>query len=97
MRRCSRAAEAAIRQRAAVFAGERNTLRHSLVDDVHRVLRQTIYVVFAGAEVAALHRVIEQAVDAVAVVLVVFRGVDATLRSDGMRAARRIQIGRAHV
>jgi hypothetical protein len=47
-------------------------------------------VALARAEVAALDGVVEQPVHAVAVVLVVLRGVDAALRGDRVRAARRI-------
>ena len=43
---------------------------------------EAVHVGLAGAEVAALHRVVEEAVDAVAVVLVVLGGVDAALRGD---------------
>ena len=77
-----RAAERAVVEQAAVLAGERHALRHALVDDVDADLRQAVDVGFARAEVAALHRVVEQAVDAVAVVLVVLGGVDAALRGD---------------
>ncbi len=45
---------------------------------------------FASAEVAPLHGVVKQAVDAVAVVLVVLGGVDAPLRGDAVGAAGRI-------
>ena len=44
----------------------------------------------ARAEVAAFDGVVEQAVNRVAVVLVVLRGVDAALRGDRVRAARRV-------
>ena len=73
---------------AAVLAREGHALRDALVDDVDADLREAVDVGFARAEVAALDRVVEQAVDAVAVVLVVLRGVDAALRGDGVRAAR---------
>ncbi len=56
-----RAAEGPIGQRAAVFARERHALRHALVDDVDADLRQPIDVGFARAEIAAFHRVVEQA------------------------------------
>ena len=82
-----RAAEGAIRQRAAVFARERHALRDALVDDVDADLRQAVDVGFARAEVAALHRVVEQAVDAVAVVLIILGGVDAALRGDASARA----------
>lgn len=77
-----RAAERAVCQEAAVFAGERNALRYALVDDVYADFGKTVDVCLARAEVAAFYRVVEEAVDAVAVVLVVFRGVDAALRGD---------------
>ena len=85
-----RAAERAVGQRAAVFARKRHALRHALVDDVNADLRQPIDVRFARAEIAALYRVIKQAVNAVAVVLIILGRVDAALRRDRMRAARRI-------
>ena len=84
-----RAAEAAVSKRAPVFPRERNALRHALVDDVYADLRQPVDVRFACAEVAALHRVIEQAIDTVAVVLIILGRVNAALRRDGMRAPRR--------
>ena len=85
-----RAAERAIREQAAVLARERHALRHALVDDVHADLREPVDVRLARAEVAALDRVVEQPVDAVAVVLIVLRRVDAALRRDAVRAPRRI-------
>ncbi len=73
---------------ATGFTGERNALRRALVDDVHRHFGETMNVRFTRAEVAALDRVVEEAMHGVAVVLVILRGVDAALRSDGMRATR---------
>jgi hypothetical protein len=49
-----------------------------------------MHVGLARAEVAALDRVVEQAVHRVAVVLVVLGGVDAALRGDRVRAARAV-------
>ena len=85
-----RAAERAVVEQAAVLARERHALRDALVDDVHRQLRQPVHVGFARPIVAALDRVVEQAVDAVAVVLVVLGGVDAALRGDAVRAPRAV-------
>ena len=85
-----RAAEGAVGQQAAVFARERHALGHALVDDVHAHLREPIDVGLARAEVAALDRVVEQPVNAVAVVLVVLGGVDAALGGDAVRAARAV-------
>ena len=77
-----RAAERAVGEQAAVLARERHALGDALVDDVHAELGQPVDVGLAGAEVAALDRVVEEAVDAVAVVLVVLGGVDAALGGD---------------
>ncbi len=84
------AAEGAIFERAAVFAGKGHALRDALVNDVDAVLGEAIDVALARAEVAALYRVVEEAEDAVAVVLIIFGSVDAALRGDGVSAAGRI-------
>ena len=85
-----RAAEAARVQQAAVLAGERHALSNHLVDDVHAHLCEPIHVGFASAEVAALDRVVEQPMHAVAIAAIVLGGVDSALRRDAVRAARRI-------
>ena len=85
-----RAAERAVVEHAAVFAREGHALRHALIDDVDADLRQAVDVGLARAEVAALHGVIEEAVDAVAIAVIILGGVDAALRGDGVRAARGI-------
>ena len=85
-----RAAERPVVEQAAVLARERHALRDALVDDVDAQLRQPVDVRLARAVVAALDRVVEQPLDAVAVVLVVLRGVDAALRGDAVRAARAV-------
>ncbi len=72
---------------AAVFAGEGDPLGDALIDDVDADLRQAIDVGLARAEVAPFDGVVEEAVDAVAVVLIVLGGVDAALGGDGVRAA----------
>ena len=56
---------------------------------------EAVDVGLAGAEVAALDRVVEEALDAVAVVLVVLGGVDAALGGDGVRPARRVLVAEA--
>src|SRR5207248_2663004 len=85
-----RAAEGAVIQVARVFARERYALRHALIDDVDAQLREAINVGFARPEVAALYRVVKEPVDAVAIVVIVFRRVDAALCRDTVRAPRRI-------
>ena len=90
-----RAAEGAIVEKAAVFAGEGHALSDALVDDVHADLGKAVDVGFAGAEVAALDGVVEEAVNAVAVIVIILGGVDAALRSDGVGAARTVLIAEA--
>ena len=85
-----RAAERPVVEQAAVLARERHALRDALIDDVDAQLRQPVDVRFARAVVAALDGVVEQPLDAVAVVLVVLRGVDAALRGDAVRAPRAV-------
>ena len=85
-----RAAERAVVEQPAVLARERHALRDALVDDVDAQLRQPVDVGFARPVVAALDRVVEQPVDAVAVVLVVLGGVDAALRGDAVGAPRAV-------
>ena len=89
------AAEGAVVQQAAVFTAEGNALGHALVNDVGGNFRQAVDVGFTGAEVAALHGVIEQAVDGVAVVLVVLGRVDAALGRNGVGAAGAVLVAEA--
>ena len=89
------AAEGAVVEQAAVLAGEGHALGDALVDDVDAHLGQAVHVRLTGPEVAALHRVVEEAVDAVAVVLVVLGGVDAALGGDGVGPAGRVVEGEA--
>ena len=84
------AAERAVVEQAAVLAGERHALGDALVDDVDRHLREPVHVRLTGAEVAALHRVVEEPVDRVAVALVVLGRVDAALGGDRVGPARRV-------
>ena len=67
-----------------------HALGDGLVDDVHRQLGEAVDVALAGAEVAALDRVVEQPMDAVAVAAVVLRRVDPALGGDRVGAARRV-------
>ncbi len=80
--------ERAVVQQAAVLAGEGHALGHALVDNVVGNLGEAIDVRLAGAEVAALDRVVEKAENRVAIVAVVFRGVDPALSGDRVGAAR---------
>ncbi len=86
------AAEGAGVEEAAVLPGEGHALGHALVDDLDGDLREAVHIGLAGAEVAALDGVVEQAVHGVAVVAVVLRGVDAALRGDRVGAARGVLV-----
>ena len=90
-----RAAERTIREQPAVFARERHTLLDALVDDQIADFRQPIDVRFARAEIAAFDRVVKQPEDAVAIVLIIFRGVDAALGGDAVGAARAVLVTEA--
>ena len=85
--------EGTVREKAAVFTGERNSRRHGLVDDVDRDLGQAVHVGLTGPEVATFDGVIEQAVDRVAVAMVILGCVDATLSGDRVGPARRVVEG----
>ena len=87
-----RAAKRAVVQRARILPRKRHALRHALVDDVVAHLRQPVHVRFPGAEIAALDRVVEQPVHAVAVVAIVLRRVDAALRRHAVRAPRAVLV-----
>ena len=90
-----RPAERAVVEQATVFAGERDPLGDALVDDLVADLGQPVDVGLAGAEVAAFNRVVEEPVNAVAVVLVVFRGIDPALGGDRVGAARAVLVAEA--
>ena len=81
------ATEGPVVEKSAVFAGEGHTLGDTLVNDVGRDLGEAVDVGFAGAVITAFDGVVEQTVNAVAVVLVILRGVDTALSGDGVRAA----------
>ena len=87
-----RAAEGAVGQQPAVFAGEGHALGHALINDVDADLRQPIDIGFARPEIAALDRVVEQPLHAVAVVLIILGRVDSALRRDAVGAARAVLV-----
>src|SRR5262249_56132856 len=89
------ATERARFEQTAVIARERDALGDALVDDVHADLRQAIGVRLAGAKVAAFDGVLEQAVDAIAVVSVVLGGIDGALGGGRVGAARGVVIREA--
>ena len=85
------AAEGAVGEQPAVLASEGHSLRDALVDDVDAHLGEAVHVGLARSVVAPLDGVVKEAVDRVAVVLVVLRRVDAALRGDAVGAARAVE------
>src|SRR5260370_21616846 len=85
-----RAAETAVVQVAGILAGKGHALRHALIDDVEADGGEAIDVGFAGPEIAALHGVVEEPVNAVAVIVIVLGGIDSALGRDTVRAPGRI-------
>ena len=82
--------ERTVSEHTAVFASERYTLRHALVDDSVAHFSQTIHVSFTSAIVTTLYGVVEKTIYRVTVVLVVLCSVDTTLCSDRVCTARRV-------
>ena len=74
-----RASKRAICQQPPVLAGEGHTLRDALVDDVVGDFSEAINVRFARPKIAAFYRVMEQSVNAVAIILIIFCRVDPSL------------------
>ena len=87
-----RAAKGAVGEQAAIFSRKRDALRDALVDDELRNFRETIDIRFPRAKIAALDRVVKKPKNAVAVVRVIFRGVDSALGGNAMGAARAVLI-----
>ena len=54
------AAERTVVEQATIFTGERNSLRHALVNDVGRNFGETMHVGLTTAEVTAFDRIIKQ-------------------------------------
>ena len=87
-----RAAKGTVGQKTAVFARKWHALRDALIDDRCADFRQTIDIRFPRAEIAALDRVVEQSINAVAVVLIILGGVDSALGGNRVRAARAVLV-----
>jgi len=79
--------EGAIGEEPTVFAGEGDALGDALIDDRAADFGEAMDIGFAGAEVAAFDGIVEEALDGIAVVLVIFSGVDASLGGDGVGAS----------
>ena len=85
-----RTAERTVGEHAAVFACEGHTLCHTLVDNVGADLCQTVNVGLTGTVVTTLHGVVEEAVNAVAIVLIVLGSIDTSLSGDGVCTTGRV-------
>ena len=84
------ATEGPVGKLPSIFAGERDSLRDALIDNGTADFSESVDIRLTGAEVAPLHRVVKETPDAVAVVLIVLGGIDASLRRDGVSAARAV-------
>ena len=67
-------------------------MRHALIDDRGADLRQTVDIRLPRAEVSALDGVVEEPIDAVAVVLIILGCIDSPLCGDRVGAACTILI-----
>jgi hypothetical protein len=82
--------ERPIREESAILSGEWNSLRDTLVDDVYAELCEPIHVSLTRAKVAPFNGVVKETVRTISIILIIFCGVDASLRSDAVSPARRI-------
>ena len=82
--------EGSVFEQSSVFACEGNALGDALIDDMGGDFGQAVDIAFPGAVVAAFDGIVKQAVYAVAVILIVFGGVDASLCGDTVRASRAV-------
>ncbi|MCY1562610.1 hypothetical protein D9M68_1000380 [compost metagenome] len=82
--------ERAVAQHTTVFTGKWYTLSHTLVNDVGTYFGQTMYVGLTGTIVTTFDGIVEQAINAVTIILIVFGSVDTTLCCDRVRTTRGI-------
>jgi hypothetical protein len=87
--------EGSVFEEASVFACEGDALGYALIDDIRGHFGEAMDIAFAGAIIASFHRVVEKAIDAISVVLIIFCGVDSTLCGYTMSAAGAIMKSKA--
>ncbi len=87
--------ERTVVEQAAVFAGEGHALSDALVYDGAAHLGKAMHIGLPGTKIAAFDRVVEKAVNAVAVILVIFGGIDAPLCGDRVGSAGAVLIAEA--
>src|SRR5690625_1047565 len=83
-------AERSVGERATIFARKRNSLRDRLIDDISAVISHPVDIRLAGPVVATFQSIVKEPLNAVAVVLIIFRRFDPPLCSDTVRTARTI-------
>ena len=96
--KCARdlsAAEGTVVEEPSVLAREGYALRDALVDDVHTDLCEAVDIGLACAKVAALDGVVEERLNAVTIIMIILRGVDAALGRNGVSTARAVLIAKA--
>jgi len=84
------ASKRAIVKQTAVIACKGYALRNALVYDIICHFGKTMNVGFAGAVIAALYGIVIKTIDRIAVVWVVFGGVDSALRGNRVCTARTV-------
>src|SRR5260221_12854430 len=84
------AAERAVAQQTAIFAGKRHPLCYALVDDAGADFGQPVNVGLTGTVIPALNGIVKETEYAVPVILIVLSSINAPLRGNAMRATRRI-------
>ena len=89
------AAERTVVKQSAVLTRKWDPLSNTLINDLRTDLGQPVTVGLARTVVATLDRVVEQAVDAIAVIAIILGCVDTALRGDRVRPTRRVLIAEA--
>ena len=76
------ASERTVGQKSAILPGKRNSLCHTLVDDISAHFSKTIYICLTAAIVTTLDGLIEKSVNGIVVILIVLCSVDTSLGCD---------------
>src|ERR1700751_2823468 len=83
-------AERSIGQKSPIFTGKGNSLRNALINDQNADFRQPVNVRFPRTKIAAFNCIIKETKNAVSIVLIIFRRINAALGGDAMRPAWRV-------
>src|SRR6266446_4462431 len=90
-----RSAKRTVGQQSTVFPRKWHTLLDAVIDDQIADFGEAINIRLPRAKIATLDRVVKETVNAVAVVLIIFCGIDSALGSDAVGAARAVLITEA--